>query len=461
MGILIQSKLKEIGTVGRVLVVCQTQKLQIGVTVLLALVACFGQGQAVSSYRDLHDFLANDLYALADGCGPVATVTFDADGNMFGTTLRGGPNETGLGGTLWEITSKGVYKNLHNFGGTVLGSNGKERPDGSWPHAAVTVDAGGNIYGTTSAGGLEGADGTVWELSSSGVYSVLHDFMGQIVNADGTVGPDGRDPVSSVAFDLRGNKYGTASLGGPNAFGDGETTGAGMIWEITKEGEYRDIHDFGGSATLLGKGSVVDGISPLAGVTFDKVGNMFGTACYGGIYTTTFTLGSGVCWEIPVGGKYTVVHQFTGGTEGSAPSSPITIMGTDNLYSTTSASGNGFTRGGTVWEYTESGKFETLHTFGGTVTNSNGESGPDGYWPLGNLGLDGAGNLYGTTSGGGERSTGPGGNFDAGMIWQITTNGTYHDLHDFGYGIPFTDGYGGTDGVACFGGLTVDKLGNI
>ena len=139
----------------------------------------------------------------------------------------------------------------------------------------------GNMYGTAYCGGPNGgpqvdeADGMVWEITASGIYRDLHDFGGSITNADGSAGPDGINPDSSVAFDSAGNMYRTAEKGGPNAhavavgeFGDG------MIREITASGIYRDLRDFGGTVTNAEGTSGPDGMAPVAGVAFDSAGTI-------------------------------------------------------------------------------------------------------------------------------------------------------------------------------------------
>jgi uncharacterized repeat protein (TIGR03803 family) len=95
---------------------------------------------------------------------------------------------------------------------------------------------------------------------SFGAYADLHDFGATITNANGTTGPDGSSPSAGVTFDSAGNMYGTAGVGGAN--------NAGMVWEITAAGVYKDLHDFGGTITNAGGTSGSDGNEPYAGVTF-------------------------------------------------------------------------------------------------------------------------------------------------------------------------------------------------
>lgn len=89
---------------------------------------------------------------------------------------------------VWEITVAGVYKDLHDFGGTVTKADGTVGMDGLEPTAGVTIDLAGDVYGTTSGGGTYGGTigvgqgGVVWVITTSGAYIDLHDFGGNVVN---------------------------------------------------------------------------------------------------------------------------------------------------------------------------------------------------------------------------------------------------------------------------------------
>ena len=91
---------------------------------------------------------------------------------MYGTTSEGGPNinyPSDQGGMVWEITVSGGYKDLHDFGGILTNANGTRGQDGYGAHAGVTLDSGGNIYGTAQGGGSN-TSGMVWEITASGAY---------------------------------------------------------------------------------------------------------------------------------------------------------------------------------------------------------------------------------------------------------------------------------------------------
>ena len=142
-----------------------------------------------------------------DGQHPFGGLTFDSQGNLYGTTTVKGPQG---GGTAFElIPSAGnwTFILLHAFTGT------------RGPVAPLTLDAAGNVYGTSAK---TNEDGEVFKLSPSGggwTYTILHDFSGS----------DGKQPLSNVSIDTQGNLYGTTILGGiTNCF-----QGCGVVWEIT------------------------------------------------------------------------------------------------------------------------------------------------------------------------------------------------------------------------------------
>jgi uncharacterized repeat protein (TIGR03803 family) len=91
-----------------------------------------------------------------DGRQPFTPLVFDKAGNLYGTTSEGGLSNKG---TAFELTKKpdGVWarKTLHEFRGV---------SDGAYPGGPLVLDADGNLYGTTYSGGING-NGTVFELS--------------------------------------------------------------------------------------------------------------------------------------------------------------------------------------------------------------------------------------------------------------------------------------------------------
>jgi len=209
--------------------------------------------------RVLHSF----SYENDDGYNPWAGVIFDAKGNLYGTTSGGGTNRTDCEsygcGTVFELTpganGKWTEKLLHSFG------YGK---DGFLPYAGLTIDAAGNLYGTTYFGGGRNL-GTVFRLEpgTNGKWTekVLHSFG---------YGEDGIDPVEGLNIDAAGNLYGATPGGG--VYGN-----YGTVFQLSSgtNGEWKEtlLHSFDDN----GK----DGLYPYAGVIFDAARNLYGTTFSG------------------------------------------------------------------------------------------------------------------------------------------------------------------------------------
>ena len=326
-----------------------------------------------------------------DGNGPGGDLIFDAAGNLYGTTYGGGINPCeGFGcGTVFELSPRQgggwTEEVLHSFNGT----------GGQYPYAGLVFDAAGNLYGTTSKGGIQGA-GTIFELSprQGGGWTerVLHSFGN---------GTDGAEPRAGLILDGAGNLYGTTVSGGIHL--DQCGVGCGTVFQLSPQ------QGGGWTETLLHSFSYdgMDGVEPFGGLVFDAAGNLYGTTFGGGIHATCYQGGRcGTVFELSPrqGGGWTetVLHSFDG-TDGYQPNSALLIDGTGNLFGMTQNGGIHpcFGAGcGTVFELSPrqgGGWIETvLHSF----NNS-----PDGYIPEADLVFDGAGNLYGTTLEGGIHTT--------------------------------------------------------
>jgi len=180
-----------------------------------------------------------------------------------------------------------------------------------------------------------------------------------------------------------------------------------------------------------------DGAMPAAGLFRDPMGNLYGTAEFGG--SGFAGGGNGVVFKLTPDGAETVLYTFTGGTDGAKPAAGLVSDEAGDLYGTTYEGGSG---NGVVFKLDETGRESVLHSFAG---------GSDGALPAGGLTRDSAGNLYGSTSEGGN-GTGCGGTVGCGTVFKLDTNGNEVILYRF---------TGTVDGALPFAGLILDPDGNL
>jgi uncharacterized repeat protein (TIGR03803 family) len=173
----------------------------------------------------------------------------DKAGNLYGTTAGGGLQNQG---TVFKISSSGAERVLYTF------CSQSQCSDGANPSAALIADKAGNLYGTTVSGGAT-QWGTVFKLTTSGIETVLHNFCSVQDSC-----ADGAQPAANVTIDSSGNLYGTTSFGGQYE--------SGTIFKIDPVGNATLLHTFY---------PPTDGGNPVAGVTLDKAGNLYGTVPFG------------------------------------------------------------------------------------------------------------------------------------------------------------------------------------
>ncbi len=304
-----------------------------------------------------------------DGQNPsFAYLWLDGDGNLYGTASGGGTNGYGV---VFELSNSGgtwTESILHNFANA---------PDGANPGNGLIMDAAGNLYGMTFAGGTGNGHGCIFELSPSGstwTEKVIYDInsthsgltldpTGKIIygttyttvfelkqNVSGVWVPtvlftfnpanaatQGSNPVGTPVLDSAGNIYGTTLTGGAN--------NAGVVFKLSpaQTGPWVEtvLFSFGGNAQYGPNGA-----TPFAGVVLDSSGNIYGTTQAGGLK------GAGTVYELvaPTNGKGAykehVIFNFNG-TNGAAPKSSLTIIG-GYIYGTTY--GGGANAQGTVFE---------------------------------------------------------------------------------------------------------------
>jgi uncharacterized repeat protein (TIGR03803 family) len=308
------------------------------------------------------------LYSFAgtpDGEDPVAGLVADGAGNLYGSTLYGGAE--GGYGTLFKLDRTGKLTLLYSFAGT---------PDGEDPYGTLIGDPQGNGYGTTRFGGTAGGFGTVFELNRGGGLTLLHSFAGT---------PDGENPEAGLIRDKAGNLYGTTVYGGTAG-------GYGTVFKLNQAGKLTLLHSFAGTP---------DGENPYAGLSADLAGNGYGTTKYGGTAG-----GYGTVFKIDRTGEFSLLHSFSGDPDGVNPLAPVVVDSEGNVYGTTFYGGT--TGYGSIFKIDTAGTLTILHSF---------DNSPDGGNPMGGLILDSAGNLYGTTSSGGDLSCGFSG---CGTIFKLT-----------------------------------------
>jgi uncharacterized repeat protein (TIGR03803 family) len=396
---------------------------------LAAAFLCLPSTQA-QTFNVLHSFQSTD------GSGPQAGVIEDNSGNLYGTTLDGG---TYLGGTVFKLTPKGKLSVLHNFHATTS--------DGLEPFAPLILDDNGNLYGTTVAGGEDctGSDtsgcGTVFKINPSGKETILHAFEGGDPSST-----DGMNPFSGLIADRNSNAmYGTTwggyngsvvyqinpsgketilyTLSDSTLYGSLVQDNNGDLWGTTGGGTDHACESNCGSVFKLHKTSKSwvetttysftgssDGADPWAGLVYDSIHHVFyGVTELGGANQTCWYEGvlggCGVLFRLDsTGTKLTVLHSFNG-TDGEFPVANLILDPAGNIYGTTSFGGPASSYG-TVFAYTIGGQFITLHAFTG---------GADGSSPEGSLLLDKRkAVIYGTTVSGGDPTC------QCGVVFSIT-----------------------------------------
>jgi len=252
----------------------------------------------------------------SDGANPAHNdIIFDQAGNIYGTTLFGGPGNLGTVYELMPVNGSWMESVIHSFSGTLDGFN---------PETGVTLDGAGNLYGTTYYGGTYDA-GIVYQLtpSESGwTENILYEF--------GQDNDPGTNPASGLIFDQSGNLYGATPTGGSG--------GGGSVFELTPSN---------GNWTFNVLYALGQGTGPYGTMIMDAAGNLYGTTYTIGAY------GYGSVFKLaPSGGgwAYTDLYDFTGGSDGGYIWAGLVMDANDNLYG--AASSGGAYGNGVVFEVT-------------------------------------------------------------------------------------------------------------
>ena len=287
-----------------------------------------------------------------DGGLPMGRL-LNLNGTLYGTTFLGGARD---GGTVFSIAPNGKEKIIHSFASNYQSGRGNS---GSLPEAGLT-NVKSTLYGTTSQGGERPCNtevycGTIFSITTSGKYTVLHNFSAR--------SGDGNYPQAPL-LNVNGTLYGTTS-------GGGAYFGSGTIFSITTAGEYKTVYSFGGTKS--------DGRNPMSAL-IEVQGALYGTTSNGG------SGDHGTVFSVTTDGSENIVYSFMpNGTDGSGPVAALkNVKGV--LYGTTPS--GGVNNLGTVFKLTKSGEEMVLHSF----AKGNGVNPVAGVIAVGDT-------LYGTTYG--------------------------------------------------------------
>jgi uncharacterized repeat protein (TIGR03803 family) len=335
-------------------------------------------------FQPLHSFCATA--GCPDGDAPGAQLILDVNGNLYGTTSGGSTGDSKAfelikGGTGWTVNV------LHTFCGTACGDGAHLYGSLSYQGQAsgAPYDGASPLYGTTDAGGAN-SQGTVFSLTppapgkTKWVEKILYNFCKLPSCADGA------NPFAAVLVDDSGNLFGTTNVGGAHNFGSvfkliPPAPGAPALWTESV------IYSFCPNVPC------VDGYNPSGNLIMDAKGNLLGTAPGGGVNSI-----GGVVFKLTAGGKETARYNFCSlpdCADGRGPYGGLVKSG-HLLFGTTYYGGNAH-YSGTVFQLSGT----TLTTIKIFCEKS---SCADGAFPADNLVIDGAGNLFGLTTEGGNGS---------------------------------------------------------
>ncbi len=345
-----------------------------------------------------------------------------SDGNFYGTT---GPFGNVSGGTIYKLTPSGTLTTLHTFC-PEMDPNRGDCLDGDGPGGLIE-GSDGNFYGTAGTGGANfesggSTTGTAYMITPSGAFTTLYSFCAQ-VDPETKNCLDGEQP-DGIIEGGDGNFYGTTFSGGLNS---GGARPAGVVFKLTASGVLTTLYNF---CSQQNRDTVtcLDGEEP-SGLIEGSDGNFYGITSVGGQFGDS-TISGGTVFQLTPSGTFNTLHSFCGEKDpstgncldGDGPNA--LIEGSDgNFYGSTS--GGGKYDDGTVFKLTPSGTLTTLYSFC-SQGNANTNDCLDGKDP--DAVIEGSdGNFYGTTGGGGKF----GAYNSDGTVFELTPSGALTTLYSF------------------------------
>jgi uncharacterized repeat protein (TIGR03803 family) len=283
-----------------------------------------------------------------------------------------------------------TFANLVNFNGI----------DGNYPFGNLTQGIDGDLYGVTLFGDAN-AGGTLYRVTAAGALDVIYNFCSQPNCTDGNTPAE-----AGLALGSDGNLYGATMSGGASAIsGPCAPYGCGTIFKITPSGTLTTIYNF------CSQPNCADGDIDYGGVVRGVDGNFYGTTPDDGAN------GYGTVFKITPAGAFTTLYSFCSQPNCADGDSPYTglLQGADGNLSGMTSSG-GANSDGTIFKLTLGGTLTTVHSF-------NGTDGSCGFFLCAPLIQGAKGNLYGTTPYGGANG--------AGVVFEITSQGTFTVLYNF------------------------------
>jgi uncharacterized repeat protein (TIGR03803 family) len=351
----------------------------VAVCVLLLTLSSGAAAQTVAKYERVHAFSVGER--------PYGALIEGTDGALYGT-LRSGP------AMVFRMTLAGTLTVLRNADSTA-----------SEPLAGLVQGTDGAFYGTTSNG--DAAAGTVFRLTSSGEFTVLHAFTAAL----GSVTTDGGHPGAALIQARDGMLYGTTRYGG--------TGGTGVVFRITTDGTYTTLRSFPSQADLPEHWNSGPLLQP------GDRDDLYGTMPKGGAYGRGFIFRTAITDADPYSAPV-VLHDFRGAPDdGDYPEAPFLEVPGGDFYTTTYY--GGAWNLGAVIRVTPSGTVTIVHSFAGGAD--------DGALPTGGVILARDGNFYGATH--------DGGTYNLGVAYRMTPSGEVTVLHSFERGLDGASPYAG------------------